>query len=150
MRLTAALVQQKATNTSQPDAESDGSVANEPDQHTPRHPKPREGPSSLTVQYYPGGWKIVLERAKNRFVRHVFLHQGFPVRSAHLNIAETILHEEIARGRAENMTLDNSEIDFVTLELIIDILLRSLIFSIRTNSTDECSCTSPSLFYEIV
>lgn len=87
--------------------------------------KLEESPSATTVQYYPGAWKIVLERAKNRFVRHVFLNQGFPVQNAHLHIAETILYEEIARGRAENLTLDNGKV--LSFILYISVLKHHMI-----------------------
>ncbi len=72
----------------------------------PRHSKQKTA-NPKTVQYYPGSWKIVLERSKNRFARHVFLNQGFPVRSADIGIARDILHEEIVKGQAEELTLDN-------------------------------------------
>jgi hypothetical protein len=118
-RLTTATVQQKSLNDSRPNIDSnhasqdsvddeDESNSSNTRQRAPRHSKSQEASCSpTTIQYYPGGWKIVLERAKNRFVRHVFLQQGFPTRDEHLDIAGAILHEEIARGQAENLTLDN-------------------------------------------
>jgi len=80
----------------------------------PRHSKSQNtAPCPKTLQYYPGSWKTVLERAKNRFVRHVFLNLAFPVRDDHLDIADSILHEEIVRGMAENLTLDNGELFYL-------------------------------------
>jgi hypothetical protein len=121
-RLTTATAQQERLNNPQP-IESDHTTTNnsissddgdesqtsDSDQRAPRR-KSEGGPSATTIQYYPGAWKTVLERAKNRFVHHVFLNQGFPVRNVHLPIAETILHEEIACGQAENLTLDNGKV----------------------------------------
>jgi hypothetical protein len=40
----------------------------------------------------------------------VFLNQGFPVCDPDLKIARAILHEEIAHGQAEGLTLDNGKI----------------------------------------
>lgn len=40
----------------------------------------------------------------------MFLFQGFPVCEPDIEIAGTILHEEIARGHAEKLTLDNGKI----------------------------------------
>jgi hypothetical protein len=87
----------------------DYSTDPEPDDlylRAPRHSK-QKTVNPKTVQYYPGSWKVVLERSKNRFARHVFLNQGFPVRSADIGIARDILHEEIVKGQAEKLTLDN-------------------------------------------
>jgi len=77
------------------------------DQHSraPRHSK--DTPDPQTLKYYPASWKTVLERAKRGFERHVFLHCGFASRNKYLGVASTILHEEIARGKAEQLTLDN-------------------------------------------
>jgi len=89
----------------------DYSTDAEPDDlylRAPRHSKSKlKNISPTTVQYYPGSWKVVLERSKNRFARHVFLNQGFPVRGADIGIARDILHEEIVKGQAEKLTLDN-------------------------------------------
>jgi hypothetical protein len=69
------------------------------------HSRPRQ-PAPTTLRFYPGSWKTVLDRAKNRFARHVFLNQGFPVHSSDLGTARDILYEEIAKGKAEKLTLD--------------------------------------------
>jgi hypothetical protein len=115
----AALQQNGLANEradSESDSEDDNTGGNSDDDadpepenqylRAPRHSKLRQ-PQATTVSYYPGSWKEVLENAKNRFVRHVFLNQGFPVRHAHIEIARDILHEEIAKGRAKKLTLDN-------------------------------------------
>lgn len=64
-------------------------------------------PHPKTIKYYPGSWKTVLERAKQKFVRHTFINQGFALCDNDLGIARKIIHQEIIRGRAEELTLDN-------------------------------------------
>ena len=131
LRLAAAAAQQNRLTSQQPtnqqagnlrhDADLDDDVASnigdfstddaEPDGQylrVPRHSKSKhKATSPTTVQYYPGSWKEVLERAKNRFARHTFLNQGFPIRAQDIGIARNILHEEIAKGQAEKLTLDH-------------------------------------------
>jgi len=116
-RLTAAAEQQETPSDqrSNVDHETDsGSDANTEDSDAPhsratRHSKSQHmmAPRPITVQYYPGPWKTVLERAKNRFVQYVFVNHGFPVRDADLDVAQNILYEEIARGKREKLTLNN-------------------------------------------
>ena len=79
----------------------------------PALPSRRHGPT--TAHFYPGAWQTVLERAKNKFVRHVFLKKGFPVRDEDLHVADAILREEIARGESENLTLNNGEIHVILM-----------------------------------
>lgn len=87
-----------------------------------RHSKSHHMPSGPTTShFYPAAWQIVIERAKHKFIRHIFLNQGFLVRDKHLDIAEDLLHLEIARGEAENLALDNSKIHFI---LVIQCALR--------------------------
>lgn len=72
------------------ESDSDGS-----DFWATRHSKSQKtaGPHSTTIQYYPGSWKTVLEKAKDRFVWHVFINQEFPVLDTDLGVAQTILHD---------------------------------------------------------
>jgi hypothetical protein len=120
-RLTEAMIQQESLDRPQPsteqsepepakssDSESDTDHFN---RRASRHSKTHHlAPRPTTVHFYPGSWQTVLERAKDRFVRHVFVHQAFPVREKDLGIAERILQEEIVQGEAEDLTLDNGKI----------------------------------------
>ena len=106
----AAIQQQRNNNTLQPGPGLPQSNVNDVPR-TVRHSKSQHGPSGPTTShFYPAAWQTVIERAKHRFVRHVFKNQGFPVRDKDLNIAEDILYEEIARGEAEKLTLDDGNI----------------------------------------
>jgi hypothetical protein len=95
--------------------EDDTSDLQEPNGHiylrAPRWSKSQKSSHPTTVGFYPGSWKTVLDRAKNRFAQHVFLNQGFPVHSSDIGIARDILHEEIAKGRAEKLTLDLGKLE---------------------------------------
>jgi hypothetical protein len=121
-QLTSQQPTSQQPDTPQHDTDMEDGVANIDDYNDDPSPEPENlylrppryskskhkvaaGPT--TVQYYPGSWKEVLERAKNRFARHVFLNQAFPVRAQDIGIARDILHEEIAKGQAENLTLDH-------------------------------------------
>jgi hypothetical protein len=81
------------------------------DQHSPapRRSKSQRTPHPTTIKYYPASWKTVLERAKKRFERYTFINHGFAARNQHLSFACAILHEEIARGKADQLTLDNGK-----------------------------------------
>jgi len=102
----------------------DSSDHRETDEHiycrAPQGSKARKPAGPSTVRYYPGSWKTVLDRSKNRFARHVFLNQGFPARTPDLHIARDILYEEIAKGKAEKLTLDNGKPpDYISIECLL-------------------------------
>jgi len=61
------------------------------------------------MAFYPGAWRTVLQAAKIRFRRHVFLNQAFPLRSKDLSSATVLLSEEIARAEADGVTLDHGK-----------------------------------------
>lgn len=119
-RLATAALQQNGLNANpektnggdlEPEDDASDQQYSDPEGHIylrgPRCPRSRPRQRlSTTLGFYPGSWKTVLIRAKNRFARHVFLNQGFPVRSSDLGIARDILYEEIAKGKAEKLTLD--------------------------------------------
>jgi len=95
----------------------DDEVANEDQQaQIPHHPKSQGSePHPKTIKYYPGSWRTVLERSKQKFVRHTFINQGFALCDNDLGIARKIIHQEIVRGRAEELTLDNGRMCYFFL-----------------------------------
>lgn len=66
----------------------------------------QQPPAPMTLHFYPRSWKMVLNRAMDRFAWHVFLNQGFLVCSSDLSIAQNILYEEIAKGKAKKLMLE--------------------------------------------
>lgn len=127
--MTTAAVQQERLDDSQSTTEfgyeQDNASDHESNQadsnlRASRHSKSQHAAlRPTTIHFYPGAWKIVLERAKDRFVRHVFLNQAFPVRSKDLGVAQAILHEEIARGETEELILDNGKSFYRLLTVVL-------------------------------
>jgi len=61
------------------------------------------------MAYYPGAWHTVLQAAKVKYRRHVYLNHAFPERSRHLSTATRLLTNEIARAEEEGTVLDHSK-----------------------------------------
>jgi hypothetical protein len=62
-----------------------------------------------TLGYYPETWKIVLQRTKLKYRRHVFLFQAFPKRGHDLATAREILIDCITECEEEGFILDNGK-----------------------------------------
>jgi hypothetical protein len=87
-----------ASQEGQQDSEEDEEEEEEaPKSRARRHSKISldAEPRPTTMKYYPPGWQVVLEKAKNNMRKHVCLFNAFPRRDRDLKEATLVLNDTI-------------------------------------------------------
>jgi len=74
----------------------------------PHNSKGPKNPTLITLGFYPPGWKVMLGRAKDKFIYYIATTHTFPECSLHLCEAEQILKCNIDNFEEEGGILKDS------------------------------------------